>query len=229
MNSIQINAKEIKDYYPKSTRIKERDYYYKIPLINDVNIHINFKRYPKIPKMKLVKKNGESFKLTSVLSYLRNWDEKEPPKIVNVLDELFLIIDSLKNRMIPFTEQCFQGLINMCNDQHPKKIQGVLSVDKGLVSELIIPSNKCSNPDNKISYINFQSSCSLPFDLSYEGTFISRPNGDISKNENLNRVFKRRRFTMLLAYPYDDPNNIKLFDREGNELSYMIKSLKPSL
>ena len=225
MSFLDKNAEMIFQKYPKTVKVKGKNHFLSIPLINDVSISIDFKKYPSSPKVKLVKDNGESFKLTSVLSYLRNWNESNPPNVVDVLDEIFLIIESLKNNLIPFSEDCFQGLIGMCQNQHPKKIQGVLSVDKGLVSELIIPSSKCVNPDEKINYLNFQSQCSLPFDLSYEGTFISRPDGDLSKNKHLNRIFKKRRFTMLLAYPYDDPNNIKLFDRRGNELTYMIKSI----
>ena len=68
-----------------------------------------------------------------------------------------------------------------------------------------------------------QNKCKLPFDLNYEGNFISRPDGVLSKNEKLNRVFKKRRFTMLFAHPYELPDCLKLFDVNGNELDYILK------
>ena len=66
--------------------------------------------------------------------------------------------------------------------------------------------------------------CSLPFDFSYESTFISRPDGDLKRNEVFNVVMRKRRFTMLLAHPYDKPENVKLYDRDGNELKYVLYS-----
>jgi hypothetical protein len=210
--------------YPHALKFKNREYDLQIPLTEDVYLSINFKKYPNPPKVILVKKNGKIFKLSTILSHLRDWDENGPYPIVNVIDEVFLLIESIMNRLIPFTESCFQGLIQMCKEQHPNKVQGVLSVDKGKVSELIIPAIKCAETESRINYVNFQSMCVLPFDLSYEGTFISRPDGDLSKNPRLNQIFRRKRFTMLMAYPYDKPENIKLYDRDGKELKYVIYS-----
>jgi hypothetical protein len=128
--------------------------------------------------------------------------------------------------LIPFTESCFQGLIDMAKKYHPQKVQGILSVDKGKVSELIIPAIRCAQPSyaNRINYVNFQPFCQLPFDFSYEGTFISRPNGNLSGNKALDAVMRKRRFTMLLAYPYDKPECIKIIDRDGKDLNYVIYS-----
>lgn len=210
--------------YPQASKFKNREFHLRIPLTEEVDLSINFRRYPAPPKVILMKNNGRTFKLNNILSYLRDWDERQPFAIVNVVDEVFLLIESIINRLIPFTESCFQGLIEMCNKHHPNKIQGVLSVNKGKVSNLIIPAIKCAEPETRLNYVNFQSFCVLPFDLSYEGTFLSRPDGDLSKNEKLNQVLKRRRFTMLIAYPYNDPNNVILYDRDGNELKYVIYS-----
>ncbi|MBN2157193.1 MAG: hypothetical protein JW776_14205 [Candidatus Lokiarchaeota archaeon] len=210
--------------YPNASRVKNREYHLQIPLTKDVSIFINFKRYPYPPNVKLVKESGERFRLTTVLSHLRDWNVKEPFSLVSVIDEVFLLVESIINRQIPFTESCFQGLIDICKENHPRKIQGVLSVHQGKVSQLIIPAIECSEPENRINYVNFQSMCVLPFDLSYEGTFISRPDGNLSINRRLNRVFRKRRFTMLLGHPYDNPENVRLFDRDGRELSYVILS-----
>jgi hypothetical protein len=212
--------------YPKARKYKDRIYNLRIPLTEDVDLSINFKKYPRPPKILLLKNNGRKFKLGNILTYLRDWNDNNPYPIVNVVDEVVLIIESILNRQIPFTESCFEGLIEMAKKYHPQKVQGVLSVNKGKVSDLIIPAIKCANPSyaNRINYVNFQPFCQLPFDFSYEGTFISRPNGDLSKNEAFNVVMRKRRFTMLLAYPYDKPECVRIVDRDGNDLKYAIYS-----
>ncbi len=221
--SVEEISQTIMQNYPQASKYKNRPHHIRIPITEEIKLSIDFKKYPNQPRVTLVRYDGRKFRLTSVLSYLREWDEKEPFPVKNVIDEVFLLVNSILNQQIPFTESCFQGLITLCKDQHPRKIQGVLSVSKGKVSELVIPAVRCIEPD-RLNYVNMTPICSLPFDLSYEGTFISRPDGDVSVNENLQRVMRKKRFTMLLAYPYDDSTKVKLFDQNGKELNYVILS-----
>ena len=136
--SLEEIAQTIKEKYPQASNHKNRAYLMHVPLTKEVYISINFRRYPNEPKVKLVKPNGRTFKLTTILSHFRDWNEKEPFAVVDVLNEIFLVIESILNRVIPFTETCFNGLIEMSKKYHPQKVQGLLSVDKGKVSELII-------------------------------------------------------------------------------------------
>ncbi|GAH17503.1 unnamed protein product, partial [marine sediment metagenome] len=41
-------------------------------------------------------------------------------------------------------------------------------------------------------------------------------------SRKLNQIFKRRRFTMLLAHPYNLSDNIKCFDTSGKSLELII-------
>ena len=145
--SLEEIAQTIKQKYPQASNYKNRVYLMHVPLTKEVYISINFKRYPNEPKVKLVKNNGRTFKLTTILSHLRDWNEKEPFAVVDVLNEIFLVIESIMNRVIPFTETCFNGLIEMSKKYHPQKVQGLLSVDKGKVSELIIPAINVQNQE----------------------------------------------------------------------------------
>ena len=99
--------------YPQSSKFKNREYHLRIELTEEVDLSINFKNYPNAPKVILVKNNRRTFKLDKILSHLRDWDENGPYPIVNVVDEVFLLIESIMNRRIPFTETCFQGLIQL--------------------------------------------------------------------------------------------------------------------
>ena len=108
----------------------------------------------------------------------------------------------------------------MCKQNHPRKLRGILGVQKGIVSEYILPSRACT--DSEKDFVIFKATCNLPLDLSYEGTFISRPSGMLSTNEKLNQIFKKRRFTMLLAHPYNLSDNIKCFDTSGQILKHIV-------
>ena len=221
--SLEEIANTVIQKYPQTTKFKNRDHDLRIPITEEVTLSVNFKNFPNQPKVALIRYDGRKFKLKTILSYLRDWDESGPFALNRVVEEVFLLVNSILNRQIPFRESCFQGLVKLCKDQHPRKIQGVLSVNRGMVSELVIPAVRCIEPE-RLNYVNLQPICSLPFDLSYEGTFISRPDGDLSMNENLSKVIRRKRFTMLLAYPYDDPNKLKIYDQSGKELEYKILS-----
>ena len=171
-------------------------------------------------KAYLVKNNRKKFKLSRVVSSLRYWDEHSAVSVLEIIEEILLLIDNLKLNQITIKKDFLEGLVDICKEIHPKKIRGVLGVHKGVVSEYILPSRACSNTQKEFEIIS--QSCNLPFDFSYEGTFISRPSGSLSTNEKLNQIFKRRRFTMLLAHPYNLSDNIKCFDTSGKILELLI-------
>ena len=99
-------------------------------------------------------------------------------------------------------------------------MKGILGVHRGVVSEYIVPSRACTDSNKDFEIIG--TTCTIPLDFSYEGTFISRPSGTLSTNEKLNQIFKKRRFTMLLAHPYNPSENIKCFDTSGHILEHII-------
>lgn len=217
----KLNQEIIKKY-PQALKVKNKDYNIKVPIINDVYLDIYFKNYPKLPKVKLKRGDGKFFKLDKIIPTLRDWHKTTPPSIIELIDEIFLLIESIASDQIFIKKALLEGLMKMCKESHPKKITGLLSVEKGIVSEYILPSYACTNP-KKDRYVWGLPSCAIPLDLSYQGTFISRPEGSLAKNEKLNQIFKKRRFTLLIGYPYDDFNCIKCFDSEGKVINFSLK------
>jgi len=186
----------------------------------EILLEVDFRRYPKKLKAYLIKNNRDKFKLSKIVSSLRNWNKHSTDSVLEIIDEILLLIDNMKLNQIMIKKDFLEGLVDMCQKGHPKKMRGVLGVHKGVVSEYIVSSRACT--DSKKDFEIIRPTCSLPLDFSYEGTFISRPSGTLSTNEKLNQVFKKRRFTMLLAYPYNISDNIKCFDTSGQILEHII-------
>ena len=206
--------------FPDVISVSGNNFHLHLEIKKDIMLEVDFRKFPKKVKAYLVKDKREKFKLSRIVSSLRSWHERSAVSVLEIIDEILLLIENLKLNQIMIKRDFLEGLIDMCQKIHPKKIRGVLGVHKGVVSEYILPSRACINNKNDFEIIS--QTCNLPFDFSYEGTFISRPSGSLSTNDKLNQVFKKRRFTMLLAHPYNIFDSIKCFDTSGQILELRI-------
>ena len=217
---IEEQYDEIVKTYPELEIIGNHKYHIRFQVKEDIILDLSFSKYPKKPKAKLLNEGGKQFKLHRIVSSLRDWNDFPPLSIVELLKEIFLLINSVQLNQILIKKDFLFGLMDVCKSQHPYKLVGLLGVKKGLVSEYVLPSRSCSDPLKDFEI--FRPSCSIPLDNSNEGTFISRPSGELSINEELNVIFKKRRFTMLLAHPYEGLENIKCFDMNGKPLEVKL-------
>ena len=218
---IEKQYNEIIETFPEIEFISNKKYHLKFQVKEEVFLDLDFRNYPKKPKAQLLNYEGKRFKLQRIVSSLRDWNDFPPLSIVALLKEIFLLIESMESNQILIQKDFLYGLMDICRTQHPQKLVGLLSVKKGLVSEYVLPSRSCIDPETNFEI--FRPTCSIPLDAANEGTFISRPSGDLSTNEELNLIFKKRRFTMLLGYPYENMDCIKCFDMKGNTLEVVLK------
>ena len=208
------------DRFPDVISIDGDDFHLRFEINNKIWLEVDFRKYPKKIKASLIKNERNRFKLSRIVSSLRYWNKRTAVPVLEIVDEILLLIDNMKFNQIMIKKDFLEGLVDMCQKGHPKKMKGILGVHKGVVSEYIVSSRACT--DSKKDFEIIRPTCSLPLDFSYEGTFISRPSGTLSTNEKLNQVFKRRRFTMLLAHPYNLSDSIKCFDTSGQILEHII-------
>lgn len=206
--------------YPDAISLKGDNSHLLLKIYDGILLEIDFRRYPKKLKACLINNIGDKFKLSRVVPSLWNWKQRSAVSVLEVVDEILLLIENLKSNQITIKKDFLDGLIDMCQNQHPLKMMGILGVHKGIVSEYVLPSKPCTDLTKDMEFLG--TVCSLPLDFSYEGTFISRPSGELSINEKLKEIFKRRRFTMLLAYPYNLSDNIMCFDTSGQILEHVI-------
>lgn len=213
--------RKVLEKFPDVISVGGDNYLLHFEINNEILLEVDFRKYPKKMKAYLINNNKEyKFKLRRAVYSLRNWSKHSVISVLEIIDEILLLIDNLKFNQIMIKKDFLEGLVAMCKQIHPRKMRGVLGVHKGIVSEYILPSRACT--DSEKNFDIFKTTCNLPLDLSYEGTFISRPSGMLSTNEKLNQIFKKRRFTMLLAHPYNLSDSIKCFDTSGQILEHII-------
>ncbi|MBY8979693.1 MAG: hypothetical protein KGD72_04835 [Candidatus Lokiarchaeota archaeon] len=212
--------RKVLEKFPEVISVNGDNYLLHFEINNEILLEVDFRRYPKKLKAYLIKNKTDKFKLSRIVSSLRNWNRHSTDSVLEIIDEILLLIDNMKLNQIMIKKDFLEGLVDMCQKGHPKKMKGILGVHKGVVSEYIISSKACTNSEKDFEII--RPTCSIPLDFSYEGTFISRPSGMLSTNEKLNQIFKKRRFTMLLAHPYNLSDNIKCFDISGQILEHII-------
>ena len=87
MEIIEEEYKKIIETFPNASIVNNFIYHIKIPLINDVYLNINFKKYPKRPKVILTKSSGEIYN-NLMIGTLMNWKKKTPISIVELIKEI---------------------------------------------------------------------------------------------------------------------------------------------
>jgi len=221
MDGRKEEYRKVIEKFPDVISVNGNDFHLHLKINSETLIEVDFRKYPKKLKAYLINSNKEyKFKLSRIVTSLRNWNRHSTESVLEVIDEILLLIDNMKLNQIMIKKDFLEGLVDMCQKAHPKKMKGILGVHKGVVSEYIVSSRSCT--DNNKDFEIFRPTCSIPLDFSYEGTFISRPSGTLSTNEKLNQIFKKRRFTMLLAHPYNLSDSIKCFDTSGQILEHII-------
>ena len=212
--------RKVLEKFPDVISIGGDDFHLHLEINDEILLEVDFRKYPKKLKAYLIRNKADKFKLNRIVTSLRYWNKHSVDSVLEIIDEILLLIDNMKLNQIMIKKNFLEGLVDMCKKGHPKKMKGILGVHKGVVSEYIVSSRACTDSDKDFEII--RPTCSIPLDFSYEGTFISRPSGTLSTNEKLNQIFKKRRFTMLLAYPYNLSDNIKCFDTSGQILEHII-------
>ena len=221
MDKRKEEYRKVLEKFPDVISVDGNNFHLHFEINNEILLEVDFRKYPKKMKAYLINYNKEyKFKLKRTVPSLQVWSKHSALSVLEIIDEIFLLIDNLKFNQIMIKKDFLEGLVAMCKQNHPRKLRGVLGVQKGIVSEYILPARACTDSDKDFKI--FKATCNLPLDLSYEGTFISRPSGMLSTNEKLNQIFKKRRFTMLLAHPYNRSDSIKCFDTSGHILEHII-------
>lgn len=219
MEIIENEYQKIIKSFPNAEIIDNYISHIKIPLLNDVFLDIDYRKYPKRPKVVLIKENGQIFSnLDTVILSLKSWKKKNPLPIVELINELFMFVNNMQSNEILINRELLNGIMALCREQHPREILGLLRVEKGITTEFILPPGALTSDSSGIFFPS-----RLPLDPSLEGTVHSHPSGNpVPSLGDLNNVFKLKRFHFILAYPYNRLDCVKCFDKNGKELKFKI-------
>ncbi|MGV9171828.1 MAG: Mov34/MPN/PAD-1 family protein [Promethearchaeia archaeon] len=217
--TIEEQYQEVMRHYPSIQLVNDKIYHFRLPLLNNVSLEINYERYPREPQIVLVKPSGDQYrKIQKQVPALKNWSRKDPGDICEVIQETLMIIESMKSDQVMIKKELFSGLLGLCRDQHPNEILGLLRVKGGVASEFILPPGASTNESSGIFSPN-----RMGVDQSVQGSVHSHPNGNPYPSQaDLRGVFRKKEFNFIIAAPYKSQKDVKCFDQLGNELKFRI-------
>jgi proteasome lid subunit RPN8/RPN11 len=218
MNIIEDEYQKIIEFYPNAILEDARISQVKIPLKDKFFLKINFKNYPKKPIVNLISKDDRVYrKVDKIIPLLNRWEKKNPPSIVDLINEILTFINNLDSKEIKIKKELLNGLFALCKNQHPREILGLLRIINGIAIEYILPPGAITSNTSGI-FIPSR----LGFDSTLKGSIHSHPSGNPNPSlTDINSVFKTKQFNFIIAHPYDT-RNIKCFDNNGREIEFRI-------
>jgi len=190
----------------------------KIPLKDKFFFKINFKNYQKKPNVNLISKDDRIYrKVDKTIPLLNRWEKKNPPSIVDLINEILIFINNLESKEIKIKKELLNGLLALCKNQHPREILGLLRIINGIAIEYILPPGAITSNTS-----GFLIPSRLGIDLTLNGSIHSHPSGNPNPSLiDINSVFKTKKFNFIIAYPYD-LSSIKCFNNQGREIEFRI-------
>ena len=218
MNIIEDEYHKIIEIYPNAIIEKECIFQVKIPLKNKFFLKINFKNYPKKPIINLISKDNHIYrKVDKIIPLLNRWEKRNPPSIVDLINEILAFINSLESKEIKIKKELLNGIIALCKNQHPREILGLLRIINGIAIEYILPPGAITSNTSGLLIPS-----RLGLDLTLKGSIHSHPSGNPNPSLiDINSVFKTKEFNFIIAYPYD-LSSIKCFNNQGREIEFRI-------
>lgn len=220
MGILEEQYEQITQNFPSIQLIDGYIHYLKLPLdeiATGVFLEINYKNYPKRPKVLMIKPDGQVFKkLDMMVDSLRKWKNKDAPSMVDLIIEVLLIIKTISSKGIVIKRELMDGILALCKQHHPNEMIGLLRTIKGMVAEFILPPGAITSDDTGVFFPS-----RIPMDVSIAGTVHSHPSGNCNPSPQDLILFRSKTFNIIIGYPYVY-NNMKCFDQLGTEIKFSI-------
>ena len=218
MNIIENQYEKVIEFYPNVILENNIISHVKIPLRKGYFLEINFSRYPKKPIVSLIRTDNRVYrKIDKITPLLNRWEKRNPPSIVDLINEIITFINDLESEHIKIKKELLNGFFALCRNQHPKEILFLLRITNGIATETILPPGTLTSKNSGV----FNPS-RLGLDLSLKGSIHSHPSGNPYPSlTDINRVFKTKAFNFIIAFPYN-LSSIKCFNSRGQEIEFTI-------
>ena len=219
-SEIEKQYQNIIEHFPNLEIIEHKITHIKIELIKGIILEINYSRYPKRPKVKLINQSGMVYKkLNNDITSLEDWKNDKSSSVLTVINEIISILKDLQSNIVKIKKELLIGFLALCRAHHPKEFLGILKMEKNIFTEFILPPGAITS---KSSGVFFPSR--IPMSRDYQGTIHSHPSGTLYPSpQDLNSMFKGNRFHFIVGFPYS-LNDIKCFDKSGKELQFKLIS-----
>ena len=190
----------------------------KIEINKGIIIDIDYSKYPKKPKVKLINQTGKIYKkLDNDIISLKNWKRSNIKSILNVINEIVSTLENLQSKKVIIKRELLDGFLALCREHHPKEFLGILKMVNDIFTEFILPPGAITSRSSSVFFPT-----RLPTNQYYQGTIHSHPSGNLNPSlQDLNNVFKRNSANFIVGFPYT-LNNIKCYDKNGSELQFIM-------
>jgi proteasome lid subunit RPN8/RPN11 len=218
MDIIEDQYKDIIKHFPNVKTYNNFIFHISIHLNKGTILEIDYRNFPKKPKVKLINQNGAVYKkLDRDIYSLNRWKSNNPKPISEIINEIILFIDNLESDTILIKAELLEGILLLCREQHPREILGILKMEKNVFTEFILPPGTLTS---KTSGIFFSSR--LPLDNFYQASVHSHPSGNVHPSlQDLGGVFKKFKCHFIIGFPYG-PKNVRCYDKNGKPLKIKI-------
>lgn len=190
----------------------------KIELNKGIIVDIDYSKYPKKPKVKLINQIGKIYKkLDNDVVSLKNWKRSEIKSILSIINEIVSILENLQSKKVKIKRELLDGFLALCREHHPKEFLGILKMGNHIFTEFILPPGAITSRSSSVFFPT-----RLPTNQHYQGTIHSHPSGNLNPSlQDLNNVFKRNSANFIVGFPYTI-KNIKCYDKNGSELQFIV-------
>ena len=218
IKEIELQYQNIIEHFPNTVIIENEITHIKIELIKGIILEIDYSKYPKKPKIKLINQTGKVYKkLSNDITSLQNWKRDKTKSILLVINEIVFILKDLQSNIVKVKKELLIGFLALCRAHHPKEFLGILKMDKNVFTEFILPPGAITSRNTGVFFPN-----RIPINRDYQGTIHSHPSGNFYPSlQDLNSAFKGKRFNFIVGFPYT-LNHIKCFDKSGIELQFQV-------
>ncbi len=218
MDSIEDQYQNIIKYFPNAEIYDNLISHISIQLKKGTILEIDYRNFPKKPKVKLINQNGDIYKKLDRLIYsLNTWKSNNPKPIIEIINEIVTFLENLESNTILIKAELLEGILRLCREHHPREILGILKMEKEIFNEFILPPGTLTS---KISGIF--SSSRLPLDRYYQASVHSHPSGNPHPSlQDLRGFFKGFNCHFIIGFPYGI-KNVRCYDKNGKEISYKV-------
>ncbi len=215
---IEKQYQNIIKYFPNTETYGNNISHVKIELNKGIIVDIDYSKYPKKPRVKLINQTGKIYKkLYNDVVSLKNWKRSKTKSILDVINEIVSILENLQSKKVKIKRELLDGFLALCREHHPKEFLGILKMVNEIFTEFILPPGAITSRSSSVFFPT-----RLPTNQYYQGTIHSHPSGNLNPSlQDLNHVFKRNSANFIVGFPYT-LNNIKCYDKNGSELQFIV-------
>lgn len=211
---------KIMEYYPNSEIVTPTQI--SIPLFPKARVILNFKNYPKKPKIELPKMLKKS--LSDISIYIppyRNWNKTEPLDFVSLLTAIQQTVETLAGQLVHLSDQSIQDISYLARSASPQEMFCTLRLKNGCLQDFLLSPGLATTNRSAVFTPN-----RIGRDISLVASCHSHPSGNPIPSQADLRTFSKFRINMIIGSPFTI-NSLRAYNSRGDPVPVKIHTFDP--